>query len=69
MESEQYFYDQHSFISDVGGIIGLLFGMSVISAYDWFVEKAAEIGLRRGVMKKRRRQLKVEDIQLKKCPV
>ena len=69
MESEQYFYDQHSFISDVGGIIGLLFGMSVIGAYDWLVEKAAEIGLRRRVMKTRRKQLKVQDVQLKKCPV
>lgn len=37
----------NSFISDVGGIIGLLFGMSVIGAYDWLVEKAKEIGFRK----------------------
>ena len=34
IEEEHYFYDLNSFIADVGGYFGLLFGLSVFDLYD-----------------------------------
>ena len=33
-EREYYTYDRNSFISDVGGNLGLFLGMSILSLYD-----------------------------------
>ena len=34
MKREYYTYDRNSFISDVGGNLGLFLGMSILSLYD-----------------------------------
>ena len=37
-EEERYFYDLNSFIADVGGFFGLLFGLSVFDLFDLFCD-------------------------------
>ena len=42
-EEERYFYDLNSFIADVGGFFGLLFGLSVFDLFDLLSDAAINL--------------------------
>ena len=41
--NEYYTYDENSFIADVGGYLGLYFGLSILSFFDMGVEAVHRI--------------------------
>ncbi len=48
-------YDGHSLIGDVGGMIGMLLGTSVLVVYDFFADAAGRMS---SVCKRKRREKK-----------